>query len=69
MKAPKYIGLAAEMARNGHKTRDLAIVLEISESATSRRLRGETPFTITEINKILSFYDKDYNRLFSQEGA
>lgn len=69
MKPPAYAGLAAEMARNGHKAKDLANIIGITESAMSRRLRGQTPFTITEIEKVISFYGKDYNQLFMQEGA
>lgn len=43
-----YHNLRAEMARAGVKVSDLAEALDITEKTVSKKMRGETSFTIDE---------------------
>lgn len=40
------------MLRTGTKQADLAEVLGLSQAAVSRRLNGEIPFDVTELEKV-----------------
>lgn len=42
----------AEMARRGISQTALASRLKVSQSAVSKRLRGETPFDVNELAKV-----------------
>lgn len=59
--------LKAKMALRDYKLKDMGDVLELSTSAISRRMSGEVPFSVAEINKIaewLSLTDKEINLIF-----
>lgn len=59
--------LKAKMALRDYKLKDMGDVLELSTSAISRRMSGEVPFSVAEINKIaewLSLTDKEINFIF-----
>lgn len=64
-KVVKYPELVAEMARRGHNQNTLATLLQLSESSISRRLSGEIPWTIEEVEIVCNFYNKDYYELFT----
>lgn len=42
----------AEMARRGQTQTSLAIAVDMTQQALSRRLSGRTPFTIDELAKV-----------------
>lgn len=61
--------LRAKMAFENHSTTELAEVLEISEDSVRRRLRGEVEFELSEIVKLLKFYNCTFEDLFGDEAA
>ena len=63
-KIVKFPNLVSEMAKNGETQRDLAELLNLQQSAISRRLTGITKWTIDEVELICKHYNKDYNELF-----
>lgn len=44
--------IRVRMLRTGTKQADLAEVLGLSQAAISRRLNGEIPFDVTELEKV-----------------
>ena len=62
-----YPNLRAEIARHGDSLNDLASVLGMSLSSISRRLAGDTPWTMDEINILCKRYNMSYEILFSRE--
>ena len=67
MKKVKYPGLVGEMARRGETQEVLAKLLGLPRGSISRRLSGETEWSISEIDKICNYYKKDYYELFKNE--
>lgn len=60
----KYSGLVSEMAKHKDTQKSIAKLLDISEATISRRLTGETDWSIGEIEKLCNYYNKDYYELF-----
>jgi hypothetical protein len=56
--------LKGEMAKRGVKICDLAELLEVSEDSIRRRLRGEVEFDLTEVVKIMNFFECKFSELF-----
>lgn len=63
MEELKFAGLRSEMAKYGHTNKFLAELLDLSESAISRRFSGEIEWTLLEVAKICEFYKKDWCEL------
>ena len=64
-----YPNLAAEMARNGDKTRDVASLLGITRSAVNSKMNGLMAWTQKQIDILCEHYDKTYEELFKGKGA
>lgn len=64
MKKPKYPELAGEMRKHGDTQKTLAKLLELPNASISRRLSGETEWSISEIEKLCNYYKKNYYELF-----
>ena len=60
----KYPNLAGEMAKNGENQTTLAELLGLSKPTISRKLSGQTDWTIGEVEKLCEHYGKDYYQLF-----
>ena len=67
MKKIKYPELTGEMAKNGDTQKDIAKLLGITYASISRRLSGETEWSIGEIEKICDHYNKNYDELFKKK--
>ncbi len=67
MKKVKYPELVGEMARHGDTQRTLGKVLGLTYSAIWRRITGKTEWSISEIDKICEYYNKNYYELFKKE--
>lgn len=67
MKKIKYPELVAEMAKNGHTQATIGKLLGVTHGSISRRLSGEIEWTISEIDELCKFYNKDYYQLFKKE--
>lgn len=61
-----YPKLEAKRAYNGHTTKMLADVLGMSEDSVRRRLRGEVEFELSEIEKLMFFYECTFEDLFGK---
>lgn len=59
-----YPGLRAEMVRHGETQKELAKLLGITRENVCLRLNGHRDFSISEIEKICEYYNKDYYELF-----
>lgn len=68
MKKVLYPGLVAEMARRGEDQRAISKLLGISRPNISKRFTGKTEWSISEIEKICKYYNKNYYELFTKEG-
>jgi len=65
MKKPvKYPNLVAEMARKGDTQLVLANLLKLTQASISRKLKGETVWSLEEVEKICEYYNKNYYELF-----
>lgn len=51
----RYKNLMAEMARNGIKVEELANILHCTRQNVYSKLRGETNFSLADINAIQSY--------------
>lgn len=60
----KYPRLEAKRAFFGHTTKTIAELLEISEDSVRRRLRGDVEFELSEIIKLITFYECTFEELF-----
>lgn len=60
----KFPGLAAEMARRGHRQQDLADLLKVDKSTICNKLKGKTDWTVGEVETLCDFYNEDYYYLF-----
>lgn len=63
----KYPNLKAEMARLRESQEDLSKLLNICQMSVSNKLRGETDWTIGEIEILCDHYKKDYYELFKKD--
>ncbi len=61
----KYPELVGEMARHGDTQNDIGKLLNLQGSAICRRLSGEIEWSISEIEKLCEYYQKDYYQLFT----
>lgn len=52
------------MAKRGDTQETLAKLLELTQPCISRRLTGETSWSMDDIEKICKHYKKDYKNLF-----
>lgn len=66
MKEVKYPNLVGEMARHGDTQRTIADLLNTSYNSIWRRLTGRTEWTISEIDKLCEYYQKNYDELFKK---
>ena len=66
MKRIAYPELSGEMARRGDTQKTLGDLLGLTSSCISKRLSGEVEWSISEIDKICEFYNKDYYALFKR---
>jgi len=66
MKKILYPELVGEMARRGDTQESLGKLLNLPHSSISRRLTGDTEWSISEIDKICEHYGKDYYELFKK---
>jgi predicted transcriptional regulator len=55
-----YPELNKLMAYKGLKHKDIAKVLGISQQAMSKKIKGETEFKYSDMQKIKAFFQKDY---------
>jgi predicted transcriptional regulator len=55
-----YPELAKLMAFKNMKHKDIASILGISQQATSKKLKGETEFRYSEMQKIKEYFKEDY---------
>lgn len=62
-----YPKLRSRMAYQNHTTTTLSELLGISDDSIRRRLRGDVEFELTEIVKILEFYNCTFEDLFGEE--
>ena len=66
MKKPKYPDLAGEMRKHGDTQQTLAKLLDLPIASISKRLSGETEWSIGEVEKICDYYKKNYYELFKK---
>lgn len=64
-----YPGLVAVMASRGETHASLGKVLNLSTSAVTRRISGETEWSLGEIRTICNHYRKSYYELFDEGGC
>lgn len=62
-----YPGLRSKMAFNNHDVSTIAELLKISNDSVRRRIRGNVEFELTEIKKLMKFYDCSFDDLFKSE--
>lgn len=55
----------AELARAGKSQTDLAVVLGVTQTAVSKRLRGVTPFDVNELAAVAAALDLDMSVLIA----
>lgn len=61
-----FRNLKAEMARNGHKNNDVAIILGISRQSYELKMKTGK-FKVTEAKKLCELYRRDFDYLFATE--
>ena len=66
MKKVLYPELTAEIAKRGDTLKSIGKLLDINYSSVSRKLAGQTCWTITEIDKLCEYFNKDYYELFKR---
>ncbi len=64
MKSPKYPNLVAEMARRGETQRTISKLLNLTNNSVHRKMTGKSDWTISEIEKLCEYFNKDYDELF-----
>ena len=64
MKKIKYPGLVAEMARRGITQKDIGKIIGVPHGCISRRMNGEIEWSISEIETLCDYFQKDYYELF-----
>ena len=63
----KYPNILAEMAKNGDSKAKIAGILGISTNQLRNKIYGKYDWTISEIEKLCIYYEKDYYELFKGE--
>jgi predicted transcriptional regulator len=63
-KPVKFPNLVAEMARKGDTQEVLAKLLNLTQASISRKLKGETGWSLKEVEIICDYYKKNYYELF-----
>ena len=66
MKKIVYLELIGEMAKRGESRKSVAKMLGISNASVGRKLSNESDWTISEIEKLCEYFDKDYYELFKK---
>lgn len=66
MKDLKYAELFIAMKKNGDTQKSIANLLGVSQQSISRKLNGKNEWTISEIDKLCEYYNKDYYELFKR---
>lgn len=56
----------AEMARRGLRQVDLAVMLQLSQAAVSRKVHGEIPFSVAEVYEIADEFGVDVHELMPE---
>jgi predicted transcriptional regulator len=64
MKSPKYPNLVAEMARRGETQRTISKLLNLTNNSVHRKMTGKSEWTISEIEILCEYFNKDYDELF-----
>lgn len=64
-----YPELLGEMAKHGDTQKSLAKLLGITYASVSRRLSGKSEWSISEIDILCEYYDKNYYELFKKKEA
>lgn len=61
-----FLNLATEIKRAGLSQKDFAIKVKINPVVFSRKINGESDFKLSEIKRILEFWDLkiSFDRLF-----
>ena len=67
MEKAKYPNIRKEMADRGETLKDLESILNLDKSNIGLRIRGKKEWTITEIEKLCNYFNKNYNELFKKE--
>lgn len=57
------------IARRGKSRSEIEVAIGVSQSALSRKLRGENAFTVDEILALAHFLDVEASAFFPQERA
>ena len=63
-KPVRFPNLVAEMARKGDTQEVLAKLLNLTQASISRKLKGETGWSLKEVEIIYDYYKKNYYELF-----
>ena len=53
--------IKACMARNGHKQKDIATILGLSDNSVNQKIQGKREFTVAELSILAKTYDVDIN--------
>lgn len=61
-----YPGIMAELARQGITLTKLTKLLEVSMPTVQRKLSGQTPWTIEDVEKLCKILNKNYYELFTK---
>ena len=62
-----YRNILAEMVKHGDSKEKIAGILGISTAQFRNKLKGKYDWTISEIDKLCIYYEKDYYELFKGE--
>jgi transcriptional regulator with XRE-family HTH domain len=57
----------AEVARARRRSADVARVLDCSQSAASRKMNGQVPFTVADLARIADLLGIDVTRFYAPE--
>lgn len=63
-KVVKFPNLVSEMARNGETQKTIGDLLGLTSASISRKLSGETAWSIAEVEQLCEYFGKDYYQLF-----
>lgn len=66
MKKIIYPELVGEMAKHGDTQKSLSKIIGVAHSSVCRKLAGKNEWTISEIDKICEYYNKNYYELFKK---
>ena len=67
MNKTKYPELVNQMTLRNERLRNLAELLNVNISQISRRLTGETKFTVDEAEILMKHYNLDFETLFKRK--